>query len=251
MKLDRVTITGADDGTDPKDLIALSAEFPWVEWGILASKSHEGAPRYPTRRWVERLVAAAPGPLLNSEPRGIKLSAHVCGRWVRDLLAGDAAVGREWHALDAFQRLQLNFHGEPHQTSDLKALLHWSACARQVIVQMDGNERLLGWLRDGGVTAVPLFDASGGAGLVPDAWPRPIAGIDYHGYAGGLGPATLARELPRIAEAATLAPGMMAGPSARIWIDMETRVRSDNDRHFDLDKVRRCLEITRPMITAA
>lgn len=34
----------------------------------------------------------------------------------------------------------------------------------------------------------------------------------------------------------------------RIWIDMETRVRSNNDATFDLTKVRRCLEIAAPFV---
>ena len=61
-----------------------------------------------------------------------------------------------------------------------------------------------------------------------------------HGYAGGLGPDNIESELQRIAAAAGDAP---------FWIDMETRVRSDNDEQFDLNKVRRCLEITAPLVS--
>ena len=35
MKLQYVTMTGADESVDPKALIELSKEFPFVEWGIL------------------------------------------------------------------------------------------------------------------------------------------------------------------------------------------------------------------------
>ena len=38
MTLNRVTITGADDFTEPKDLVELSEEFPFVEWAILLSQ---------------------------------------------------------------------------------------------------------------------------------------------------------------------------------------------------------------------
>ncbi|MHB1675039.1 MAG: hypothetical protein ACYCSP_12405 [Acidobacteriaceae bacterium] len=37
MKLETVTITGADDSTDIVELAELSEEFPFVEWGILIS----------------------------------------------------------------------------------------------------------------------------------------------------------------------------------------------------------------------
>lgn len=90
--------------------------------------------------------------------------------------------------------------------------------------------------------AVPLFDTSGGAGIVPRVWPIPLASIPYHGYAGGLGPETLERELERIAEAAG---------DTRVWIDMERRVRSEDDERLDLDKVRRVLALCEPLVRAA
>ena len=49
MKLHTVTITGTDDSTNMADLVALSREFPFVEWAILVSESHEGGFRFPTR----------------------------------------------------------------------------------------------------------------------------------------------------------------------------------------------------------
>jgi phosphoribosylanthranilate isomerase len=61
----------------------------------------------------------------------------------------------------------------------------------------------------------------------------------YHGYAGGLGPDNLAHEIPRIAKAAG---------DARVWLDMESGVRSNNDKQFDLDKVLQCLEIAKPFV---
>ena len=33
-----VTFTGADDRTSVRDLERLSAETPWVEWGILSNR---------------------------------------------------------------------------------------------------------------------------------------------------------------------------------------------------------------------
>ena len=60
MKLDRVTITGADDSVDPLQLRALSLEFPFVEWGILVSHSNTictsyPKPRFPSPKWIADL----------------------------------------------------------------------------------------------------------------------------------------------------------------------------------------------------
>lgn len=51
--LERVTITGADDSTDISQLVELSQEFPFVEWGILVSRRSEGGPRFPSREWID------------------------------------------------------------------------------------------------------------------------------------------------------------------------------------------------------
>jgi len=253
MRLDRVTITGADDSIAPKALLGLSEDYPFVEWGILVSKTQEGGPRFPTRLWIRELVESAPADM--------KLSLHVCGRWVRRLMVGDDEllrdVGYEAPSLTRFQRVQLNFHAERHDVlvGEAAALFLRTMPRQQIIVQMDGtaNEDLLGMLCARGVAAVPLFDTSGGAGVVPGEWPRPFPGIEYHGYAGGLGPDTLTRELPRIAEAAVFPspgenPELSRGTDARIWIDMERRVRSADDQQFDLARVRRCLEICAPLV---
>ena len=81
MKLDRVTVTGADNSTtNLADLAFLSADFPFVEWGILCSKNNMGGNRFPDRTWLDKLAMC-----LKINPT-MKASCHLCGRWVRDLL---------------------------------------------------------------------------------------------------------------------------------------------------------------------
>jgi hypothetical protein len=266
MRLDRVTITGADDSIGhPANLIPLTKEFPFVEWGILASRSQNGDgvrgntiffPRYPSFRWIAQLKEL-------SDSNKMNLSLHLCGKWVRDLLVGEISVPSSLLDGPAFQRVQLNFHAEktacnpPQFHAALNSIgskrRPTMESATQWIFQIDGAngnvhlESLYGEndLDRGDVDAVPLFDISGGAGILPTEWPKPeymendVDNI-YHGYAGGLGPETLQQQFPLIADAAG---------ETRIWIDMETSVRSDGDRLFDLDKVRRCLEICAPFVT--
>lgn len=255
MELDRVTITGADDSVNPADLLNLSDEFPFVEWAILFSPKHRGSPRWPSADWLTRLRKDA-GPM--------KLSAHLCGGWVRDLLQGKFTFS-EWFSeyFDDYQRVQLNFHAEPVAALPVEfvsALLGGCMCRdgsveRQFIFQIDGvNDGFFDSVRQMAPSHdfVPLFDCSHGAGVLPgDGWPkaeyqdaaagRSIRKLIYHGYAGGLGPETLETQIPLI--------GAAAGNS-KIWIDMETRVRSHDDHVFDLAKVRRCLEICKPWIVA-
>jgi hypothetical protein len=251
MNLDRVTFTGADDSTQVSDMLRLSRSFPFIEWGILVSESAHrdgGRPRYPSPRWIADLQAIA------EQTGAMQLSLHVCGRWVRDLLIGTISLPTEF--LHCFQRVQLNFHAErtecrPQEFAKALKLL----AGKDFIFQLDGakgNAHLDSAYEWEVKRCFPLFDVSGGAGIVPAAWPAPIY-IDvvpgesgcgeeshsYHGYAGGLGPHNLASELTRIETAADGAP---------IWIDMETHVRSDDDQLFDLEKVRQCIDICEPLI---
>jgi len=216
MKLDRVTITGADDNTDQGWMQEMSARYPFVEWGILLSKNQEGTPRFPTTSWIEKL----------KERNLPRLSGHLCGRWVRLLLMGENVFLEARPSIARmFHRVQLNFHAMPHSLileSFNGAAVAWGV--EEFIVQMDvENDRFLRAIRsDGSVRAVPLFDISGGAGIEPAAWPKALD--MYCGYAGGLDPLRLDAQMEKIAQAAG---------DARIWIDVEARVRTDDREKLD------------------
>lgn len=244
MSLDRVTITGADDSVNVKQLVDLFQEFPFVEWGILASSGRMGSPRFPSAAWLNDLCETS-----FTHNYKMQLSLHLCGKVVRQLLMGIDEI-KERALLVPFQRIQLNFHGEGspcYPSNFFESLLAFGD--KQIIFQIDGArgnvylESILSRELGRRVDAVGLFDASGGAGVLPEKWPHPryVLGSywNYHGYAGGLSPDNLAEQLPLINEVAF---------SCRFWIDVETGIRSDNDKVFDLDKVRRFLEIAKPHI---
>ena len=237
MIIDRVTITGADDSTDVERLVELAEEFPFVEWGILFSSARSGAPRFPRPRWILRLLAAD-----GLDQR--QLSAHLCGRYVRDICerATNSWAAEYGAAAARFARAQLNFHGEPHAFTVAAEPLLVNA-RQQFIVQFDGtNDAALAPLVRSRF-CVPLFDRSGGAGVTPDRWPEPFQGFTYCGYAGGLGPDNVVDEAVKIAALA---------PDDRIaWIDMERNVRTTDDRALDLGKVQDVLERMRPIVRAA
>jgi hypothetical protein len=244
MLIDRVTFTGADDSVTPAQLARVQEECPRIEWGILLSKSMEGkGTRFPSRNWLDNLA--------KREVYLPMLSGHLGGRWVRELIAGRFTYREErpnhfaiWH------RMQLNFHGERLEPVEA---FYWQLASchdeKTFIFQIDGVNDWLYYAPDEpsddpravqggamahGLNALPLLDNSHGEGLLPERWiPIPHREV-LTGYAGGLGPANLADELKRIEDA--VGEGV-------IWIDFETRVRSDDDILFDLDKCRRCYDI--------
>ena len=126
-----VTITGADDNTPISALVDLSAEFPFVEWGILVSKRQEGGFRFPSKAWIDQFSRrAAVGKLA--------ASMHVCGEWVRRILRGTM----DWTELPEVRivadRVQINTHAEEHISTS--AALDWFAArnAKEFIMQLDG-----------------------------------------------------------------------------------------------------------------
>ena len=237
--LKTVTFTGADDHTHIPALRELSQKYPFVEWGILVSAKHTGvSPRYPSPAWITDLQRD------QELCASMKLSLHVCGRWVRQLLMGKPEEFEATRYLDMFSRVQLNFHGEANEFLPDSFARTVSAWGKDIIMQLDGemgNEYLESLYEDER-DAYGLFDVSGGAGITPDEWPSPIYMRDpdsyaYHGYAGGLGPHNLAEEIPKI---------LAASKGAPIWIDMETHVRTKE--RFDLRLVQQCCEIAQEFI---
>jgi len=227
MILDRVTVTGADDSTDPKELINLSKKYPFVEWAILLSRSSEGQYRFPSLKWMESLRDLA-------KDNPIKLAGHLCGRWVNDLLSNNHTFYSERPSIvNMFQRVQLNFHGQPTSYNDL-FIESLEKMKVQYIFQIDNrNNNLFDLAIKNNVNAVPLFDLSHGAGVSPEAWPQPYPNI-YCGYAGGIGPQNIKDEIRKVKE--------LGNKDQLFWVDFETKVRSYSDSLFDLFKVEDCLE---------
>ncbi len=218
MKCESVTITGADDNTSIDQLVAWSEAYPFAEWGILMSERQQGTARFPSRPWMTEFLAAA-------RRHRMRVSAHLCGRWVRQLLVGELDLSVLPELAMAAQRIQINTHAEVHPFNyGMVETMRKFKC-REFIFQWDGvpkNELIAHGAQAGGIPTAILFDTSGGAGESPDSWP--MEDMRFHcGYAGGLGPRNIGAEIKRI-EAATERP---------YWIDMERRVRVPDDSALD------------------
>lgn len=232
--LTRVTITGADDQTDIPTLMHISKEFPFVEWGILASRRQIGTKRFPTSEWANQFAHVC-----FHNPDTMKLSMHMCGGWVRELLLGTL----HWEELPkgllaVAQRIQINTHAEDHVSRTAMCARMLEEPQKTFIFQMDDvNNHLVYGARAYGVHVNALFDCSHGAGVLPSGWPRSLQEIPC-GYAGGLGPENVSQQLLVIER---------AGQGRDFWIDMEGRVRDENG-DLDLNKVRKVLELCAPLI---
>ena len=221
------TLTGVDDSTPPQDLVALSDEFPRVEWGFLYSPKRQGLPgRYPSVATLQRALLELP-PQVN-------VALHVCGTGVHDLLAGEPVVEELVELVAARQgRVQLNFNQnkEPIDLRRLNVTLSWYPNLTFITQHNEANRGIWQALQDGGfANHAVLFDASGGRGLVPEQWPQPLPGVTC-GYAGGLSSDNLTFHLDAIAA--------LVG-DRKTWIDMEGSLRLPDQEGIDWFNLARC-----------
>lgn len=223
MNINRVTITGADDKINPYDLLSLSAQFPFVEWGILFSKSKEGQNRYPSKDWIKKF--------LERKTTEIKISAHLCGAYPREILQNGNLSIFDFLGSD-FQRAQINFNfgNTPFESKHLDHLLWNKEINSHIILQYNkSNSHVIDILEEYEFDV--LYDSSGGRGTEIKEIKEPFE-FYYTGYSGGLGTDNIDDFCQKIS--------MHSNPS-NVFIDCESGVRTNDE--FDLNKVTKYLEI--------
>lgn len=247
MRIDRVTITGADDGVDPQDLIKLHEEFPFVEFGILFSKERQGTSRYPSYDWITKLCD-------NPEFKA-PLSGHLCGEYVKEVLID----GRHsWlffkkNYYTSFNRIQLNMSNAMFDSFDMAQLVetilnspgffHVILQSHRGFLRLDeieaANHTLIGFSAPG---VDIIYDSSGGRGIPITEYPvaSTHAFSGYCGYAGGITPDNIAGVITDLHQ--------VCKKRSSIWIDMESGVREDDK--FSVTKARECLLVAKERLNA-
>lgn len=221
-----VTITGADDSTDPQNMVSLQREFPLVEWGILFSRNSCGEePRYPGTRWMK---------ILDGKD-DLRLSVHLCGDVARSCASNDDFVGMACILVPSCRRIQVNL-GEGGQ-QHLVARLQYYAFHQDIVIQSTragldtSSAREIRATHGMGHDVQLLIDVSGGRGI-EYRFPTPGYPHDLIGFAGGITPQNVQAKLFDARDAAV--------GCKEFWIDMESGVRTDDQ--LDMRKVRSVLE---------
>lgn len=226
--IDLCTLTGIDSKTDLSRVADLSAEFPFLEFGVLLSRSlGDKDSRYLDFQSIERIVHTLSGKT--------KLALHVCGRAVKEYVAGAADIDGLVNA--GVGRVQLNFSlpQMPFSMADLDGAI--SASPVPVITQhFPPNEGLAEGIKSENHHV--LFDLSGGRGIAASTYLEPFKG-KYTGYAGGLGPDNLAASMRSV---------LAVSKFQSVWIDMENRIRTDG--YLDLVKCEKVASIAAGSVAA-
>lgn len=237
MKLKYVTLTGIDITTSQSDILMISSQRPYVEWGILISEKNESE-RFMPITGVQSLLEA-----VRENEKRIKLSFHFCGKSVANvinMLPDYMELISLAHSV-ADLRIQLNFN---HNSGKINvAQLLWfikRIYPINVIVQINWNNRQLPSILSGIGNANYLFDSSGGTGKLMQEIEKPLTSLDYRGniftplcgYAGGISIHNLFETLGRL--------GAVVPTDTLTWIDMESSIRTNG--LFDIEKARIILD---------
>jgi hypothetical protein len=231
MNLNYCTLTGVDQKTDLTRVAQLSAAYPHAEFAILFSPERSGHQnRFPTFEFVQSMLTAG----------RVRWAIHLCGRAVPDFIRAALSEAQTAEGEQAFRlathtnvsRIQLNFAFRRAKFTIPELNKAIASLDIPVITQEhQANEGVS--LALTAPNHQVLFDSSGGRGIAASKWVSPLEG-KVCGFAGGLGPETLSTTLPSIKQVCAGQP---------FWIDMETRIRDEND-WLDLDACERVLAIT-------
>lgn len=230
MKLKYVTFTGIDNWTDLDALERLQEQYPYAEFGVLASYHYgENGPRFPEPHVFDALKG-----------RKLNLSLHLCGKLALYSVATnfDAAIkflGEEH--FNMFKRVQLNMHLKQVEQEQLAALT-LKGNLEQIIVQMHAPYMCREFLAAGNHKDCfcYLLDASAGAGVDTPIDIVTQQGVDV-GYAGGMGVSNVWSKLKTL---------LQHNNDSTFWIDMETRVRTGEI--LDLELVEQVLVLSDALI---
>ncbi len=226
-----LTITGADDTIDPIELVRLSKEYPFVEWGILFSHTAFGEKRFPSKEWRSTLYADIMG-----STEQVNLSAHLCGSFVDQRLESNAYLTTEVEMF--YRRIQFNKFNEENCAAILEyaadtstpVILPSSKKSREIIKAIGPGEQGLS-VTDQRSRLSVLHDSSGGRGVSPDVWPDHMKDYFLTGYAGGLKEENIESTIAQL--------GARYGDKP-FWVDLETGARDGKD-NFGLPQVERIL----------
>lgn len=228
----KITFTGADGSIDPKLLIQFSQQNPFIEWGLLFSKTKAGTPRFPSEYWVRILRS-----VIHKQPHKVRLSAHLCGQLVHEILTGyskpEDYLGEFWHLFD---RVQLNTIGIPEEYTERCLKVFNANPTKEFIIQYRNKpSRLIPYLETKVHNTVVLVDQSLDRDIPPANWSIPTTRATC-GFSGEFSPVNLPDQLTRL--------DTLMGSKA-YWIDLEAHIRINGGKQVSIPAIESCIQLVK------
>lgn len=223
MKLRYITCSDPREHNSTKSIIDL-AHLPHAEIAVQChpSKMSAGMPR---NVWFEQLLKEV------KQTQRVNLAVHINQQWANDICVNGVIpdIILNWIQIERtynnplIKRIQLNMSRETADNINAKKLaqiIHDFKHTEFIFQYNDKTKKAVQKMHRTGANFSLLFDASGGNGISPDAWRKPVYESHPMGYSGGLSVDNVMRNLDAI--------NKLVPQNSSIWIDAEGKLKTPN-----------------------
>ena len=222
MKLRYVTCSDPREHNSIKSIIDL-AHLPHAEIAVQChpSKMSHGMPR---NVWFEQLLHET------LQTSRVNLAIHINNEWsndictrgvIPDVILNWITLTRSYH-YPLIKRIQLNMSkntADNIKPSAIAKIIHDFPYQEFIFQYNDKTQNAIKKLHKTGAKFSLLFDTSGGNGIQPAQWQKPVYKTHPMGYSGGISPENVMQNLDKI--------NKVVGDN-EIWIDAEGKLKSLN-----------------------
>lgn len=223
MNLRYITCSDPREHNKLSEIVKLG-KLPNAEIAIQChpSKMSHGMPR---NVWFNELLRTA----YNNTK--LNLAIHINTEWAYDICVNNKMpdILREWLGArntkkePTIKRIQLNMPStavEQVSPEGIYKIINYYHLREFIFQYNDNNKSVIQKIHETGAKFSLLFDASGGRGIAPKAWEKPIYETHPMGYSGGISPDNVVYNLRQI--------NSIVPDNTPIWIDAEGRLKSNN-----------------------
>ncbi len=222
MQLRYITCSDPREHNSIKSIISL-AHMPHAEIAVQCHPS-KMSPGMPRNIWFEQLIHET------LQTSHVNLAIHINNEWANDICTRGIIPDTiyNWikiertHKKPLIKRVQLNMSKNVADNININAmrgLLYDFRHTEFIFQYNDKTKDAIEKMHKSGAKFSLLFDASGGNGISPDKWQKPVYDEHPMGYSGGISPDNVIGNLRKIDNVAH---------GREIWIDAEGRLKSQN-----------------------
>lgn len=239
MELRYITCSDPREDIPVDSMLNFTAKYPISEIGVQA---HSGPMSFGCGRnkWFGEIMKKA-----QNMPTPPNIALHINYNWcdlmckgiVPNELNSWLQVSNTHTGQPVIKRIQLNIgdFSDKFDAKQLSALINKHANQEFIFPWNEHVARKIETLKQTGTKFSLLFDGSYGAGIEPESWRVPVYKNIPNGYAGGLGPDNVAKNLGKI--------NAILPQNYETWIDAEGKLRDRRTtRSFTLELAEKYLQ---------
>ena len=202
MKLRFITCSDPRENIPVESILNFATKYPISEIGLGAYPASMLFNKY-YHIWFDKIIRNA-----QNMPTPPNIALHINHSWCDQMCKGVIPHELDWYLQvtnvhtkqPVIKRIQLNTtdYSRKFDPKGLVALISQQKDQEFILLWNERMTREIGILKQTGAKFSLLFDGSNGTGIEPNAWHTPTYNDIPNGYAGGLGPDNITKNLDKI-----------------------------------------------------